>query len=303
MKTPSEWLELSVEAPPEFVEPLSQIFLRYGNGGVAVEEDGGYNPDEGEVAGQRRATIRTYVPMDSTAPERRSQIDIAVRLIASLAPVSVLTERVLKEEEWQTAWKRYFKSLHIGENLVVRPSWLADVPEDGEVTIWLDPGMAFGTGYHPTTSTCLEALEKHLSPGDEVLDLGTGSGILAIAAARLGAASVVALDVDPIAVSASRKNFKAGGLSQVRPGRGTLPHRLAQPAHFDLATANISAKTVREMAGRLRDALKSGGTLIASGIIQRQEDEVRSAVTEAGFQHTETICVDDWVTILFSRAG
>ena len=169
------------------------------------------------------------------------------------------------------------------------------------MVIELDPGMAFGTGHHPTTNMCLQALEKRLSPGDTVLDLGAGSGILSMAAARLGAASVVALDIDATAVKASRKNLKAGGLPQVHSARGTLPHRLAPPAHFDLATANISSKTVQEMAGPLWDVLKPDGTLIASGIVQRQEEEARSTVTRAGFRHLETILVDDWVTLLFSR--
>ncbi len=282
------WQELSIQVPGEFVEPVSYLFGRYGHG-LSAEDLG-----DGQVL------MRSYLP--NTSRRRLARIEVGISLVRKLQPMSELQVTDLKDSDWETAWKAHFGILKIGRRLVIKPSWLRHEPEGDEVVIELDPGMAFGTGYHPTTSTCLEALEKHLSPGAKVLDLGTGSGILSIAAARLGAASVVALDIDPIAVSASRKNFKAGGLSQVRPGRGTLPHRLAPPAHFDLATANISAKTVREMAGRLRDALKPGGTLIASGIVQRQEDEVRSAVTEAGFHHTETICVDDWVTILFSRA-
>ena len=283
------WQELSIQVPGEFVEPLSYLFGKYGHG-VSAEDIG-----DGQVL------MRSYLPNTST--RRLARIEVGVNLVRRLQPMGELQITDLKDSDWETAWKAHFGILKAGRRLVIKPSWLSYEPEGDEVVIELDPGMAFGTGYHPTTSMCLEALEKHLTPGAAVLDLGTGSGILSIAAARLGAASVVALDVDPIAVSASRKNFKAGGLSQIRPGRGTLPHRLAPQEHFDLATANISAKTVQEMAGRLRDALRPGGTLIAAGIIQRQEDEVRTVVTEAGFQHIETILVDDWVTILFSRVG
>ena len=173
--SPSNWLELSVEAPPEFVEPLSQVFLRYGNGGVAVEEEGGYRPDEGEVPGQRRATIRTYMPLDASAAERRSRIDVAVRLLAGLAPVSDLAERVLPEEQWRDAWKKHFKPLKIGRRVVVRPTWSAGKPAEGEATIWLDPGMAFGTGHHPTTRMCIEQIERTMTPGVRVLDVGCGS--------------------------------------------------------------------------------------------------------------------------------
>ena len=160
-----EWLELSVEAPPEFVEPLSHVFLRYGNGGVAVEEEDGYLPDEGELPGQRRATIRTYMPLDASAAERRGRIDVAVRLVAALAPVSDLAERVLPEEQWRDAWKKHFKPLKIGRRVVVRPTWSADKPAEGEATIWLDPGMAFGTGHHPTTRMCIEQIERTMTPG------------------------------------------------------------------------------------------------------------------------------------------
>lgn len=299
MKTPSEWLELSVEAPPEFVEPLSQIFLRYGNGGVAVEEDSGYSPDEGEVAGQRRATIRTYVPMDSTAPERRSQIDIAVRLVASLAPVSALTERVLQEEEWQTAWKRYFKPLHVGKNLVVRPSWLEDIPEDGEVTIWLDPGMAFGTGRHPTTRMCLAQIEQLVTPGARVIDVGCGSGILSIAAARVGASEVVGLDLDPVAIEVARQNAVENQVSETLSlHQGSLPSPRVDTASFDLAVANISAKVVTEIAHDLAAAVRPGGAVIASGVLAENQDSVRDALTAAGAVPSRSLTEDGWVVLV-----
>jgi ribosomal protein L11 methyltransferase len=281
------WQELSIQVPGEFVEPLSYLFGKYGHG-LSVEDLGG---------GQ--ALMRSYLP--NTSRRRRARIEVGVNLVRRLQPMGELQVVDLKDSDWETAWKAHFGILRAGRRLIIKPSWLDYESTGDEVVIELDPGMAFGTGHHPTTNMCLQALEKHLSPGDTVLDLGAGSGILSIAAARLGAASVVALDVDATAVRASRKNLKAGGLSQVHSARGTLPHGLAPPAHFDLAAANISAKTVQEMAGPLRDALKPNGTLIASGIVQRQGEEVRSAVVQAGFRHLETTLVDDWVTLLFSR--
>jgi ribosomal protein L11 methyltransferase len=281
------WQELSIQVPGEFVEPISYLFGRYGHG-LSVEDLGG-----GQVL------MRSYLP--NTSRRRRARIEVGVNLVRRLQPMGELQVVDLKDSDWETAWKAHFGILRAGRRLIIKPSWLDYESTGDEVVIELDPGMAFGTGHHPTTNMCLQALEKHLSPGDTVLDLGAGSGILSIAAARLGAASVVALDVDATAVRVSRKNFKAGGLSQVHPARGTLPHRLAPPGHFDLAAANISAKTVQEMAGPLCDALKPNGTLIASGIVQRQGEEVRSAVVQAGFRHLETTLVDDWVTLLFSR--
>ena len=281
------WQEISIQVPGEFVEPISYLFGKYGHG-LSVEDLGG-----GQVM------MRSYLP--NTSRRRRARIEVGVNLVRRLQPMGELQVVDLKDSDWETAWKAHFGILRAGSRLVIKPSWLEYEARGDEVVIELDPGMAFGTGHHPTTNACLQALERRLNPGDAVLDLGAGSGILSIAAARLGAASVVALDVDATAVKASRKNLKAAGLTQVQPARGTLPHRLAPPAHFDLATANISSKTVQEMAGPLRDVLKPNGTLIASGIVQRQEEEARSAVTGAGFRHLETILVDDWVTLLFSR--
>ena len=283
------WQELSIKVPSEFVEPVSYLFGKYGHG-VSAEDMG-----DGQVV------LRSY--LTSTSKRRLARIQVGLNLVRLLEPMGELSITELKDSDWETAWKAHFGILKVGRRLVIKPSWLDYTSNEGEVVIELDPGMAFGTGYHPTTSLCLETLETLLTPGDVVLDLGTGSGILAIAAARLGAGAVVALDTDPTAVSVCRKNFKASGLSQIRLVRGTLPHRLVQEGQFDLATANISAKVVQRMACHLRDALRPGGRLIASGIVQRQEGEVQRTVAEAGLDHMETIQVDDWVTLLFSRAA
>ena len=196
----------------------------------------------------------------------------------------------------------HFSLLNVGRRLVIKPSWIEYHPDAGQLVIELDPGMAFGTGYHPTTHMCLEALESYLSPGEDVLDLGTGSGILAIAASRLGAASVLALDVDPIAVKAARRNFRAAGLTgTARLARGTLPHQLAPEGHFDLAVTNISSKIAREKAPHLYQVVKPGGVLVVSGIVQDQQADLEESLTGTGFASMDTVRVDDWVALVMSR--
>ena len=197
---PSEWIELSIETPPEYVEPLSEIFYRYGEGGVAVEQPGGFNPDEGEEPPvPDRVTVKTYIPKDPTTDRRRAQIDVGVRLVAHLAPVSELRERPVSEDDWRDNWKEFFHVLRVGRRVVICPTWRKHDPEPDDVIVHLDPGMAFGTGHHPTTRMCIEIIERIMPQGARVLDLGCGSAILSIAARKLGAERVVGFEIDPIA--------------------------------------------------------------------------------------------------------
>ena len=296
---PERWLELSVDAPPEYAEPLSEIFHRYGEGGVAIEQPGGFNPDEGETPPvPDKVTIKTYLPMDATTQDRRARIDAAARLIASFAQISEIRERVASEDEWRDSWKEFFHPLRIGRGIVICPTWRECETEPGDAVVRLDPGMAFGTGHHPTTRMCLEALESAVSPGDRVLDLGCGSGILSIAAAKLGAASVAGFEIDAAAVRSARANVEANGAGdRVEIVRGTLPSAKAPPQAFDLALANISARVVTDMAAHITACLAPGGTLIASGVIEAHLDGVIAALESAGATVRERTMDGDWAAL------
>ena len=299
-----KWLELSVTAPPEFVEPLSQIFYRYGHGGVALESEGGYNPDEGETAPtNQNVTIRTYLPINNTTERRRGLIDIGVSLVAHVCPIEPLQERELDEEEWQNSWKEHFHVLHIGKNIVIRPTWREYEPKPTDVVIRLDPGMAFGTGHHPTTRMCLELLEELLTPGMDVIDLGCGSGILSMAASKLGARSVFGLEIDSVAVGVAKQNIRDnGGAQNIRIAQGTLPHQDAKPDSFDIAVANISAKIVSEAIPHLVTTIRPNGKFIASGILVENKKVVEDALKAAGWT-VDQLCVDtDWVALVASKA-
>ena len=300
-----KWLELSVSTPPEFVEPLSHIFYRYGHGGVALEQEGGFNPDEGETPSETAwVTLKTYLPINESTDERRNRIDVGVRLVAHVGPVTELVARTVDEDEWQNSWKEHFHVLRVGRRLVVKPTWREYEPEAEDVVIVLDPGMAFGTGHHPTTRSCLEALERLVEPGASVLDFGCGSGILSIAASKLGASSVLGVEADSSAVRVAKQNARENGVEHnVRVVEGTLPRPEARAGEFDVAVANISAKVVSEAAGELVRVVRPGGYVIASGIIADNRAVVERAMADAGATPAEDVVDGDWVTLVYAVDG
>ena len=295
-----KWLELSVRTPPEFVEPLSQIFYRYGHGGVAVEQEGGFNPDEGETpSGEEWAVVTTYLPVNESLDERRGRIDVGVRLVAHVSDISPLQERVVEEEEWQNSWKEHFHVLRISRRITICPTWREHIPQAGERVIMLDPGMAFGTGHHPTTRMCLERLDELVKPGIDLLDVGCGSGVLSIAAARLGARHVFGLEIDSVAVNVAKQNVRDNGVEHtVRVAQGTLPHLDVKQSAYDIAVANISAKVVSELGPYLVRAVHDGGKVIASGILVENKDGVIQALVKAGVDLEQTLVDGDWVTLV-----
>jgi len=284
-----DWQELSITVPHEYVEPISYLFGRYGKG-VSTE-----------LAGDGQVLLRTYITKGSR--QRMARIDVGVRLVGSIEPIGDLIVRELPEDEdWMNSWKSHFKILRIGQHLVIKPTWLELESDTGpdDIVIELDPGIAFGTGYHPTTATCLEAMEQHITPDMTVLDLGSGSGILTIAAIKLGAEQVIALDIDGQAVSAARRNFRRLGINkQVKLGQGSVPHPTARPKSIDLAVANISARGVVDRCPFILTALKPGGLFIASGLLNTQKQEVAVVLEPLGFSLINEWPQEDWVTLLY----
>jgi len=297
-----KWIELTVDVPPEYAEPMSEIFHRYGHGGVAIEQEAGYNPDEGESPPVPDfVTIKTYLPVDNTTERRRNQIDIGVRLVAHLATISPLKEKYVEEEDWQNAWKEHFHPLRIGRHLVICPTWRTVETSESDILIHLDPGMAFGTGHHPTTRTCMEILERDTKPGDQILDVGCGSGILSVVAVKVGATSALGLEIDPVAARAGEENVRINGIEdKVQIVQGTLPSPLAEARSFDIVAANISAKVVTDLAQHLIDSVAIGGKLIAGGIIEPHVEDVTKALNAVGASIDETFIDGDWVTLLAS---
>ena len=285
------WQELSILVPNEYVEPVSYLFTRYGKG-LSMEREG-----------RDRVMLRTYLL--SSSRQRLARIEVGLKLVSILEPLGDLTVTPLKDdEEWQSQWRSHFNLLRVGRQLVIKPSWIDYSPEEGDKVIELDPGMAFGTGYHPTTYTCLEAMEDLLKPGMVVLDLGTGSGILSITAAMLGASRIVALDIDPQAVRAARQNFRRTRVQKlVALTQGSIPHPLAGQGQFDLAVANISARAIRERASHISETLAPGGHLIASGFMSDQRQEVHNALDELGLTLIQEWSQGEWTTQAYEMTG
>jgi ribosomal protein L11 methyltransferase len=320
---PTYWLELTVTAEPEAVEAISEVMSRFATGGVAIEEP--YTlQDDGQVASPlpgAPVTLRVYVPDDGTGEEARLRIEQGIWHLSQIGfgNIGAMSTKRLAEEDWANAWKEFYHVSHLGRRTVIKPSWREYEPRQDEVVIELDPGMAFGTGLHPTTRNCILALEDRVRPGDQVLDVGSGSGILSLAALKLGAGRVLALDITSVAVDATRANAAANGLSGSLDGRlATLEGAESEPFSplspavatmsrdevgcYDVVVANIIARVIAQLAVSLVAATRPGGTLIASGIIADRRHEAEEPLRVAGLTDIQELIEGDWITLVGKRA-
>jgi ribosomal protein L11 methyltransferase len=295
---------------------VSEILSRVAGSGVSVEQPFGLEA-EGLAATEipdAPATIRAYLPARDRRAAHLALAETRTRLghltAFGLRPIGELEVRVVHEEDWAEAWKEHFPVLRIGRRIVIRPTWREYQPESDDVVVALDPGMAFGTGLHPTTRLCLAGLERWadtgLVRGASVLDVGSGSGILAVTAALLGASRVSAVDTDPIAVESTRENARRNGIV-VEAARGSLP---IADGPFDLVLANLVAGLLVELAAELARALRpghdspgSGGRLLASGIFIDREPDVRRAFAAAGLRVAGREQETDWLVLDVERPG
>ena len=296
------WLELSVEADPEFVEPLFHIFNRYGTGGAVIENSDSFNPDEGEKPRLDGAvTIRAYLPIDENTHNKRSHIEVGVRLVNHVHPIDSFAVREVEEEDWETKWKEHFQPIAIGENIVICPTWRVQENNADKVVVLLDPGMAFGTGYHPTTRMCLELLEGVIFGGESVLDIGCGSGILSIAAVNLGADTSIGVDIDVVSTKVATENCKINGVSEkISVVNGSMNRELISGRKFDLVLANISSKIIIDLSDLLAETLLPESKLILSGILVDSIDNLREVMGRNGIRFEMVKLDGDWCAILAS---
>jgi ribosomal protein L11 methyltransferase len=311
MTASGAWLELAVEADPEAVEAVSEILARVATGGIAIEPAFEL-VDEGLSARLdpgRPAILRGYVPArEPGAVERATAlVDAALGHLRAfdLRPIGELRTRIVDEADWADAWKAHFPVLRVGRRFVIRPTWRRHRAASDDLVLVLDPGMAFGTGLHPTTRLCLVGLETLAAawPAGGVparaLDLGCGSGILSLAAARLGIPEIVALDIDPIAIEATAANAARNDLgTTIRPRAGSLP---SGETPFDLVVANLIASLLVTLAAGIAAEIRPGGSFLVSGIFRDREDAVRSEFEANGLVVTGRWAEEDWVALGGSR--
>lgn len=294
------WLELTVEADAEAVEPVSEILGRVAAGTIVQPLRLLRDPDD-ELVVRDDATagyaVIAHVRDEPGADAAVASTERALWHLQAfgLRRIGELRVRAVDDADWAEAWKAHYAPQRIGRVVVV-PSWVKEPIGPDEVDIVLDPGMAFGTGLHPTTRGCLELLQQITPIPSPVMDVGCGSGILALAALRLGAQRAVGLDTDPLAVEATVANAERNGLAGgLAASVGTLPARPAE--RFPLVLANLVAAVLVELAPRLAAHLAPEGTLLASGIISPRADEVLEAMRAAGLEPRRRRDDGEWVSL------
>lgn len=315
-----DWLELIVYTTDAGLERVCDALSGAGLDQVVIEESHAramaflneravyWDFADADKVGVDEPCIKAYVADAPGADTVLSDVRAAIERLGELCPgvelgsLAIVVNRV-RDADWENGWKAYYRPLNIGERLYVTPCWIDEPVPDGRAALRLDPGAAFGTGEHPTTRMCLTLLEQVVKPGDRMLDLGCGSGILSIAGVLLGAVEAVAVDIDPVAERVCRENAALNdiGGARLRVEIGdvltdeSLQTRIL--GAYDVVTANIVSGVIIALAPFARRCCKAGGTFIVSGVIDEREAEVAAALERAGFRLVETIRADGWVAM------
>ncbi|GAB1421143.1 50S ribosomal protein L11 methyltransferase [Anaerolineales bacterium] len=297
----SDWLEISLNVDGESAEAIAELLQRYGHQGVSIEQED-IRPDywdEDEVPEAQRLTIRAYLPIDENTEDAKLRLENALGHMRMMYPMPDPIYQLVKDEDWSELWKVHYQPLRIGRHLLICPEWIKLIPEADDIVITLDPGMAFGTGTHPTTQLCLEAIEDLTQTGEKVLDLGCGSGILAIAAAKLGAGSILAVDIDPVAVANTIENSERNQVEDLIIAQtGSLASLITSPRRFDFMLVNILAKIIIAMCDeQLGQLVRPGGKAIFSGILDEQVEDVEIALRKTGLEPYKRRQIGDWMLI------
>ena len=310
------WARISVVTTHEGADLIANILMELGAAGTEIDDPSLVNEyidaglwdytDLPRAEDTETVTVRAYLPEDARLES--SLLALAERIAAlrhagAALGAGTISHSFVADEDWAETWKAYIHTEKIGERIVVRPTWEEYTPSADEIVIELDPGAAFGTGAHATTAMCLRWLEHLVSPGMRVYDVGCGSGILAVAAAKLGAGEVIAMDYDPVAVSVAEENIRQNNVHNVVACERDLLSACEGAAPAELITANIIADVIVRLFAQLDRHLAPGGTLLASGIIDDRIADVEHAAAQHGFTVLDMTCEKEWAAMIIRRAS
>ncbi|MFT3891453.1 MAG: 50S ribosomal protein L11 methyltransferase [Anaerolineales bacterium] len=300
------WLEVSMTVDGELAESVADVFARFAPNGVMTEQGVKYNDAEDAGTPTGPITVRAYLEMNDQIEETRQNLEESLYYLGMIRPLPAATYKQIADQNWMEAWKQYYKPILIGQRLLILPAWM-DSPVPERIAIKIDPGMAFGTGTHPTTQLCLELMELAFATRHtpHVIDVGCGSGILSIAALKLGAKKALGVDIDEESVKNSRENADTNGVGEeFILGVGSVQEIRDGKFEFSkapLVVANILAPVIiRLFDAGMADLIEENGAIILSGILQEQEQNVIEAGQAKGLKMNERRQMGDWVALTMS---
>jgi ribosomal protein L11 methyltransferase len=300
----AHWLEVSLTVNGELAEAVAEVLSRFVSGGVVTESGVIYNDAEDEGTEYGPVRVFGYLVVDEHLEENRRQLSEALWHLGMIRPLPEPSFRTIEDEDWMAAWKQHYHPIPIGKRLEVLPAWI-EKHDDSRISVHIDPSMAFGTGTHPSTQLCLEMVETYTLPGQPAIDVGCGSGILAIAALRLGASHALGVDIDPASIKSTNENAAANQVQQnLECALGSVTEILSGKYSLrqaPLVMVNILAPViVRLYAAGLADLLTPGGTMVLSGILAEQAEDVKTAAALHGLTFKEMRQIEDWVALAFT---
>ena len=294
-----EWIELTIQTKDELIEPLTELLRKYTLPFAVVLYDKGERISEiFQVSDLIR--VYTYIPVDSKSQNIREMVDVGIKVLSIIHETIIIDEKHVNQAYWEQIWKTHFSILPILDKLVIKPVWQELDDKDDRIVINLDPGMAFGTGHHPTTRMCLEELSKQELTGKSILDIGSGSGILSIAAVKLGALSCIGIDIDENAIDSALNNIEMNGVSENITLQTGVLDDLDSTFKYDVIVANITAQIIINLVPSISSYLKPNGIVITSGILSELFPEVENIFNQLGFECSSFINSGDWSLGVFS---
>jgi ribosomal protein L11 methyltransferase len=302
------WIEVSLKSNGEIAEALADVLGRFVTDGIVIANIMQFNPETHEHEPTSEVKVTGYLPFDETLDKKRQSLEEALWHLSQIAEIPQPTYKPIKKQDWMASWKKHYHPIPVGKKLLIMPAWFQPEANETRLLIKINPAMAFGTGTHPTTQICLILLENHFNPGTLAMDIGCGSGILSIAALRLGAEKILAVDVDEEAIQATRENLALNQMteSHLLSGKGSVEEIRTGRFGFQKAPCvmvNIIAPIILHLFSQgLAHLVSENGLLLLSGILDHQQEEILQRASCNGFQPIEKLQIDDWVGFTMKKS-